>query len=135
MTNFTASTLLGSKTHTTMYHDTIIVFQHSVRYRNSFFYSLVTLSKSSYLYIDFAICLQYAYKLAIHKYLPISSHLLFLLLLYCSLTPPSSVWIYPVFFILNKISWFTKLISNFWLAFRYSLTFIQVGLNLIENSS
>jgi hypothetical protein len=55
----------------------------------------------------------------------------FLLLLYCVLTPPSSVCIYPVF-ILNKSSWFTKLISNFWLVFRYSLTFLQVGLNLIE---
>jgi hypothetical protein len=51
--------------HTTMYHDTVIVLEHSVRYRKSKYYSLVTLSESSYLYIDFAICLQYAYKLAI----------------------------------------------------------------------
>ena len=70
MSYYTASTLLGSKSHTTMYHDTIIVLQHSVRYRKSIYYSLVTLSKSSGMYIDFAICLQYAYKLAIHKYQP-----------------------------------------------------------------
>jgi hypothetical protein len=37
-----------------------------------------------------------------------------------------------IFFILSKISWFTKLISNFWLAFRYSLIFFQIALNLIE---
>jgi hypothetical protein len=66
--HYTASTLLGNTSHTTMYHDTIIVLEHSFRYRKSIYYSLVTLSKSSYLYIDFAICLQYGYKLAIHKY-------------------------------------------------------------------
>jgi hypothetical protein len=70
MSYYTVSTLLRNTSHTTMYHDTIIVLEHSVRYRKSIYYSLVTLSKSSYLYIDFAICLQYAYKLAIHKYYP-----------------------------------------------------------------
>jgi hypothetical protein len=72
---YTASTPLGNTSHTTMYHDTIIVLEHSFRYIKSIYYSLVTLSKSSYLYIDFAICkwswiyiacsLQKAYKLAI----------------------------------------------------------------------
>jgi hypothetical protein len=96
------------------------------------YYSLVTLSKSSYLYIDFAICLQYAYKLAIHKYLlhmfPSFVFIAFVLLVDTTLICLDI----SSFFILKKISWFTKLISNFWLAFRYSLTFIQVGLNLIE---
>ena len=74
------------KKHMTMYHDAIIVLEHSFRYIKSIYYSLVALSKSSYLYIDFAICkwswiciacsfyfllfvvLQKAYKLAIHRY-------------------------------------------------------------------
>jgi hypothetical protein len=43
------------------------------------------------------------------------------------LTPSSSVCIYPVF-IISKVSWFTKLISNIGLAFRYYLTFLQIGL-------
>ena len=132
MTYYTASMLLGSKSHTTMYHDTIIVLQHSVRYRKSIYYSLVTLSKSSYLYIDFAICLQYAYKLAIHKYYP-HKFPSFVFIAFVLFVDPTLICLdISSFFILNKISWFTKLISSFWLAFRYSLTFLQVGLNLIE---
>jgi hypothetical protein len=42
--------------HTTMYHDTTIVLEHSFRYRQLIYYSLVTPSQPSYLYIDFAIC-------------------------------------------------------------------------------
>ena len=53
----TASTLLENTSHTLMYHDTTIVLEHSFRYRKSIYYSLVTPSKFSYLYIDFA---QYA---------------------------------------------------------------------------
>ena len=36
MSYYTASTLLGSKSHTTMYHDTIIVLELSFRYRKSY---------------------------------------------------------------------------------------------------
>jgi hypothetical protein len=92
---YTASTILGNKSHTTMYHDTIIVLELSFRYRKSIYYSLVTLSKSSYLYIDFAICKwswkciacsfylllfdaeQHAYKLTFININRISSNLLF----------------------------------------------------------
>jgi hypothetical protein len=41
--------------HTIMCTDTTIVLEHSFKYRTSIYYSLVTPSKSSYLYIDFAI--------------------------------------------------------------------------------
>ena len=37
---YTASTLLGSISHTTMHHDTTIVLTHSFRYRKSIYYSL-----------------------------------------------------------------------------------------------
>jgi len=40
MSYYTASALLGSTPHTTMYHDTIIVLEHSVRYRKSIYYFL-----------------------------------------------------------------------------------------------
>jgi hypothetical protein len=52
---YTASTQLWKTSHTIMCHDTTIVLEHSFKYRESIYYSLVTPSKSSYLYIDFAI--------------------------------------------------------------------------------
>jgi len=53
---YTASMLLGNTSHTTMYHDTTIVVEHSFRYIKSIYYYLITPSRSSYLYKYFAIC-------------------------------------------------------------------------------